>query len=68
LALETATTERERFKQRYFRIVGALYAELDELDAKIDNAQLKQAPNDPQLRANAKASEERAKKPLKRRA
>jgi len=62
LALETATMETERFKQRYFRTVGALYAELDALDAKIDNAQLKQAPNDPQHRANAKASKERAKK------
>lgn len=62
LALESAVTETERFKQRYYRIVGALYAELDELDARIDNAQLKQAPNDPKLRANAKASEERAKK------
>ena len=47
LALESATTELERFKQRYYRIVGALYAELDELDAKIDNARLKKAPNDP---------------------
>jgi hypothetical protein len=62
LALESATTETERFKQRYYRAVGALYAELDELDAKIDDARLKQAPHDPKLRATAKASEERAKK------
>ena len=55
--LESATAETERFKQRYYRIVGNLYVELDELDAKIDNAQLKQAPNDPKLRTNAKASE-----------
>ena len=61
LALESATTETDRFKQRYYRAVGALYAELDEIDAKIDSARLKQAPNDPKLRAKAKASEERAK-------
>ncbi len=36
LALETAATETERFKQRYYRAVGALYAELDELDARAD--------------------------------
>ena len=62
LALESAATETERFKQRYYRAVGALYAELDDLDAKIHNARLQQAPNDPKLRANAKASEERARK------
>jgi len=39
-----------------------MYAELDELEAKIAHAQLKKAPNDPKMRANAKASEERAKK------
>jgi hypothetical protein len=62
LTLESAATEAERFKQRYYGAVGALYAELDELDAKIDNARLKEAPNDPKLRASAKASQERAKK------
>ena len=62
LTLESAGTEAERFKQRYYRAVGALYAELDELDAKIDNARLEQVPNDPKLRASAKASQERAKK------
>src|SRR5215472_3234062 len=62
LALESATAETERFKQRYYRTVGALYAQLDELEAKIAHAQLNQAPNDPARRANAKASEERAKK------
>jgi len=62
LSLETAATEIERFKQRYYRAVGRLYAELDELEAKISNARLKQAPNDPNVRAHAKASEERAKR------
>lgn len=62
LVLESATAETERFKQRYYRTVGALYAELDELEAKIAQAQLKQAPNDPMLRASAKASQERARK------
>lgn len=62
LALKSAATETERFKQRYYRAVGALYAELDDLEAKIDKARLKEAPNDLELRANAKASEERARK------
>lgn len=62
LTLELTAAETDRFKERYYRMVGALYAELDELEAKIAQAQLKQAPNDPARRANAKASEERAKK------
>lgn len=62
LALESATGETERFKWRYNRTVGALYAELDELEAKSAHTQLKQAPNDPELRAKAKASQQRAKK------
>jgi len=62
LSLESAIAETDRFKQRYYGTVGALYAELDELEAKIAQSQLKQAPNDPARRANAKASEERAKK------
>jgi hypothetical protein len=62
LSLESATAETERFKRRYYRAVGALYAELDELEAKIAHAQLKRAPNDPTLRAIAKASEQRAKR------
>jgi chromosome segregation ATPase len=62
LSLESAAAETERFKQRYYRAVATLYAELDELDAKIAHARLRQAPNDPKLRADAKASESRAKK------
>jgi hypothetical protein len=62
LSLESATAETERFKQRYYHTVAALYTELDELEAKIAHAQLKKAPNDPRLRENAKASEQRAKK------
>ncbi|MGB4101456.1 MAG: molecular chaperone DnaJ [Alphaproteobacteria bacterium] len=61
LSLETTATETERFKQRYFHTVGRLYAELDELEVKISNERLKQAPDDPDVRAYAKASEERAK-------
>lgn len=62
LALETAATETDRFKQRYFHTVGCLYAELDELEAKIARARLEQTPNDPSARAHATASEERAKR------
>jgi hypothetical protein len=62
LSLETAATETERFKKRYYHTVGRLYAELDELEAKIANARQKQAPNDPDVRAHAKATEERAKR------
>lgn len=62
LALETATTETERFKQRYYHTVGCLYAELDELEARIARDRLKQAPNDPSVRAHATASAEQAKR------
>jgi hypothetical protein len=62
LSLESVTVDTELFKQRYYRTVGALYAELDEVEAKIAHAQLKKAPNDPKTRANAKTSEERARK------
>jgi hypothetical protein len=62
LAMESATAETDRFKQRYYRAIGALYAELDELETQIAQAQATKAPNDPKLRANAKASEERARK------
>ncbi len=62
LALETATTETERFKQRYYHAVGCLYAELDELEAKIARDRLKQTPNDPSARAHATASAEQAKR------
>ena len=62
LDLESAATETERFKQRYYLIVGALYAELDELDAQIDNVRVRKAPDDPKLRAQAKASEQRARR------
>ena len=62
LSLETTVVQTERFKRRYYQTVGRIYAQLDELDAQIANAQLKQAPNDPQVRAHAQASEERAKR------
>ncbi len=62
LTLETTVTETKQFKQRYYQKVGHLYAELDELDAKSANERLRQAPDDPDIKAQAKASEERAKR------
>lgn len=62
MALKAATAEAYKFRQRYYRAVGALYAELDELDAKIARAELNRSPNDQELRANAEASEQRAKR------
>jgi hypothetical protein len=61
-ALASVVTETEQFKQRYYRQVGLLYAELDELDAMIDTMLMDRAPDNPELRAKAKASEEQAKK------
>jgi hypothetical protein len=62
LELESISAEIERFMHRYYHSVGALYAELDALDAQAYAEQLKQTPNDPTLQAQAKTSEERAKR------
>jgi hypothetical protein len=62
LELETIKTETARFQHRYYQTVGRLYAQLDEIDAQIANAQLEQAPNDATLKAHAQATKQKAKR------
>jgi len=61
LALETIKTETAQFQHRYYQAVGRLYAQLDEIDAQIANLRVKQAPDDPVLKARAQAAETQAK-------
>jgi hypothetical protein len=61
LALETIKTETAQFQHRYYHTVGRLYAQLDEIDARIANLRMKQAPDDPTLRAHVQAAEAQAK-------
>ena len=62
LILETTKTETAQFQHRYYRAVGRLYAQLDEIDAQIANLRMEQAPNDAPLKAQARAAEQQAKK------
>jgi hypothetical protein len=61
LGLETIKTETTQFQHRYYQTLGRLYAELDEIDARIANLRAKQAPDDPTLTAHAHAAERQAK-------
>lgn len=67
LILETTKTETARFQHRYYRAVGRLYVQLDELDAHIANLRMEQAPDDAPLKAQARAAKQQAKNPLKKR-
>jgi hypothetical protein len=62
LILETTKTETAQFQHRYYRAVGRLYAQLDELDAHIANLRSKQAPDDAPLKAQAQAANRQANK------
>ncbi len=61
LALETAKTEIAQFQRRYYETVGRLYAQLDELDAKIANEIAGKSPDDAEAQAEAQAAAERAR-------
>ncbi len=62
VALETIKTETAQFQHRYYRAVGRLYAQLDELEAHIATFRMGQAPDDASLKAQAGAAKEKAKK------
>jgi hypothetical protein len=62
LALQTTKAETARFQHRYYRAVGRLYAELDELDAQIAKAQAGQAPDDTLLKSRAETARCKADK------
>jgi len=44
LGLETIKTETTQFQHRYYQTLGRLYAELDEIDARIANLRAKKSP------------------------
>lgn len=60
--LERATLKAElhTFEQRYLRIVGARYAELDEIKAQIAEAQSRLHPNNKAAQEDAKQAREQA--------
>ena len=62
LELETIKTETAQFQHRYYQAVGRLYAQLDEINAQIASARMEQAPDDADLKAQARAAKQQAKK------
>lgn len=62
LELETAKTETAQFQRRYYEMVGKFYAQLDELDAQIANAQAGLSPDDTVAQVHAQAAQEQARK------
>ena len=62
LELETAKTETAQFQRRYYEMVGKFYAQLDELDAQIANAQAGLSPDDAAAQVHAQAAQEQARK------
>ena len=62
LELETAKTETAQFQRRYYEMVGRFYAQLDELDAQIANAQAGLSPDDAAAQVHAQAAQEQARK------
>lgn len=62
LELETAKTETAQFQRRYYERVGRFYAQLDELDAQIANAQAGLSPDDAAAQVHAQAAQEQARK------
>lgn len=62
LTLETAKTETERFRHRYYQAVGRLYAELDDLDAQLAYEHMLRTPGDPVAQTHAQTAQARAEK------
>jgi chromosome segregation ATPase len=58
LDLATLRAELAEFESRYLRTVGVLYAELDEIEAQIVEAQARRKPSD--FKAQAQAGRARA--------
>lgn len=62
LALETTKTEIAQFQHRYYRTVGRLFAQLDELDAKLAHKEAERAPDSSPAQAKAAAAQKQSEK------
>lgn len=62
LESETTRNETTRFQQRYYTIVGRLYAQLDDLDAKLAAIRARQNPKNEALAAHANSARMQARR------
>ncbi len=62
LALETLKTEMTQFHYRYYRLVGYLYVEMDELDAQISSEEAERYPDNIEIQKQARAAEQQAQR------
>jgi hypothetical protein len=62
LQLENTKTDISRFKHRYYQTVGRLYAELDDLDARLARIEAGLLPEDDEAKKIAEDAEAQAKK------
>ena len=62
LTLETIKTESAQIQYRYYRTVGRLYVEQDELEALIARVEADQDPENEEAEVQAEVAEEQAKK------
>lgn len=60
LALATLRAEVRAFERRYIRVVGVLFAELDDLNAQLAEARFRRRPQDSNLYQNARDARTRA--------
>jgi hypothetical protein len=61
LDLATQVAELQAFERLYVRIVGVKYAQLDQINAEIQQLRFVRKPQDPQLRREAHDAQERAR-------
>jgi len=62
LTLETEKTETEQFRHRYYKAVGRLFAEVDELDAQLAYEEMLRNPGNPKAQMQAQTTQARAEK------
>lgn len=62
LTLETLKTEMSQFHYRYYRLVGYLYVEMDELDARIASEEAERYPDNIELQARAHDAEQQSRR------
>lgn len=62
MALETLKTEMSQFHYRYYRLVGYLYVEIDELDARIVSEEAERYPDNIELQKQAHDAEQQARR------